>query len=93
MIKLRLCPAHICIAVALGCWLVLMLLTFFFGDLKQITTDPTDPFIQKGTAKYMSETAFRTYVTVWTTLGLVGVVSFLVGLGFMIWNNMHVTKT
>jgi hypothetical protein len=66
---------YICIGVAAICFLTLVILAFIYGDLKSISTDPSDPLVLEGVRNYMEESAFEKYHSATRTISAVGLLN------------------
>jgi hypothetical protein len=74
--KIVLYAMCICFGVAAVCFLFLIALTFVYGDVKTITTDPNHPGLEKGWGRYMDEASYQRYRN---TIGPVHYVCWLSG--------------
>jgi hypothetical protein len=70
--------AYICFGIAALLFVVLIILTLIYGDPKSITTDPSDPLLAQGLARYMDGVAYKKYVTVCTAVGYLCLLSTLI---------------
>jgi hypothetical protein len=63
---------YVFLGVALICMLTLVILAFIYGDLKSISTDPSDPLVLNGTLNYMEKSAREKYRSATHTISAVG---------------------
>ena len=71
-LKVAITRGYLFLGLALICMLTLVILAFIYGDLKSISTDPSDPLVLKGVINYMEKSAFEKYHSTTHTISAVG---------------------
>ena len=79
LLKLSLTRGYICLGIAALCLLFLLVLTLIYGDIKSISTDPSDPLVANGTLRYMEESAFNKYYRVSKLIAGIAFISGIIG--------------
>jgi len=81
-IKLLFIKGYIFLAITTLCIIILAVFTIAHGGhhVGSITTDPTNPGIEKGDYYYMSQEAFDKYYSFSKVVGATGFITFLVGI-------------
>ena len=94
ILKTGLIRGNICIGVAAICFLTLVILAFIYGDIKTISTDPSDPLVLKGLRNYMEKSAFEKYHSATHTISVVGFWNAVIAVILRVrWRRRHPSTT